>query len=229
MNRLITVLSLGLSVAIGTVAVPSMVSAATLSLSAAGQASYGLHAGGHQNGDFKIIACCGEPNVGDATEEWTSWSWPVTGLHEAADFQSVDRLYSATLRLVFRTGGDTPHDDLILGPWGTLAAFGFADRWADYDITLDLAAMGLAANVLAELKAGRPLSFSMGNDSSPYLAVLALSGVPTAHVPSSGTVALASLGLLMLWRFAHGGGLARRAGQVGGHSHRARSRQVPGA
>jgi hypothetical protein len=204
MNRLIPTLALVLSMAIGTAAVPPVASAATLSLSAVGQASYGLHAGEYQNGDFKIVACCGEPNVGDATEEWTSWSWSVAGQAGAADFLSVDTLHSATLRLVFRTGGDTPGDDVLLGPWGTLAVFGFADRQAAYDITLDLVDMGLASNVLAGLKAGGPLSFSMGNDSSPYMAVLALSGMPASRVPVPGTLALAAFGLLMVWRSARG-------------------------
>ena len=130
--------------------------------------------------------------VGDAQEEWTSWAYDFTADDGFSALQNATSLAAARLTLQFRTGGDTPNDDVIYGAIPLIAPFGFTKPHSSYSVTLDLLALGGEQPLLAALRTGKVM-FSMGNDSSPYFAVLQVDAVPE---PDTLTLAMVGIGLV---------------------------------
>lgn len=162
------------------------IEAATVTLAglAVGDPNPGSAPGSMINGDFTITTCCGHNFVGDATEEWTHWSYDFNSDPELASFSTVTTLSKATLRLQFRSGGDTPWDDVLLVNGTHQPVFGFANRnFTTYDRTLDLLGHFSGIDMLQAIKDHGVLTFDAGNDVLIYSASLTLEGDTVSTVP----------------------------------------------
>lgn len=148
-----------------------------------------------QNGDFTVRPCCTPPVLNDATEEIVLWTMDLSGQVP----QRVESIVSATLRLRFRTGGDTPFNDaLVFNGRGTFP-FGFTQRFSSYDTTFDLLDLYGDAVFIDTLNASGTFSFATVNDSYPYFAQLQVVAA-TVPLPATAWLMLLGLGALSAFR-----------------------------
>lgn len=156
----------------------SSVSAATVNLTSSSvgdSAPPQLNQATYQNGDFFVQRCCGDPIINNATEEYVTWTMDLAGAFTGV----VESINSATLRLQFRTGSDTPRNDGLRVSNGLIASvvspYGFTQNFRTYDTQFDL--LGLfGEQFLVDLLNGQPtLRFATSNDNFTYGAQLSLS------------------------------------------------------
>ena len=113
----------------------------------------------------------------------------------------MNSLDSLILNMDYRTGGDTPADDgLVINGAGQANMFGFANTFSNYSVSMNLLDHFSAIDILNTIKASGELEFFFGNDSSPYLATLDISGsyTPSSSISEPYALGLFGLGFLAL-------------------------------
>lgn len=169
--------------------------ALTLSATAIGDANPPItQVSPYQNGDFRVIAVPGFPDVNDATEESVSWLYDFSSQLT----QPLVTLSRAELRLKFRTGGDSPQNDDLTFASTRVQPFFFTTNFSTYDTVLDLLALYGETTVLDQLNDKGLMGFRTSNDVFPYHAELTLVGA--VPLPAGGVLLLAGLGALAMTR-----------------------------
>lgn len=163
-----------------------------------------------QNGDFLLrpinnasFSNATVRNLGDATEEWTSWTLDFTGgegfdkIIAIAEAEDID-LTTATLVLNARSGFDTPGDDVLsVSGAGFRQPFGGINQNRTFTRTFNLISLFGEEPLATRLADRGTFSFSVGNDILVYGATLTLAGTSTVPEPGSLTLlATAPLGML---------------------------------
>ena len=125
----------------------------------------GATAPSFQNGDFLVQSSQSGP-LNDAIEESTLWTHNLSGQFS----REIVGIRSATLHLTWRTGNDTPENDILrLRGLAFSGLFAGTTTFGDFSQSFDLLSLATEQSLLLILNdLGADFNFTLGNDSWAY-------------------------------------------------------------